>query len=365
MGFLDGLLGGSSTQVDWDKMPDKSEKFVNEHANAMRGLIADAGALYQSQKGKPYGRYPGQEVAGLDEAERWGIGLAGATDDWTRDMQGLMRWFADQDYTLSNNQQMIDALYNPYQQQVIDATLADMDRRAALDQMDLDAAMVAGGAFGGSQHGVAKGIAMDEALRSRANVGATLRKEGFDTAAGLAQQDLDRMMENYRASIDALGTGAAAGTDVATTEAALGAQRRGIQQARLDRAKANWMEERDWPWTQLDRYAGILAGGGNPAQNAAAAPVTTSTNPGVLTTAAGLGMTGLALFCDARIKTDERRVGSLRNGAGIYEFRYLWDEPGTVRLGPIAQEVAEVQPDAVITDPDSGYMAVLVDRLEW
>jgi hypothetical protein len=50
---------------------------------------------------------------------------------------------------------------------------------------------------------------------------------------------------------------------------------------------------------------------------------------------------------DRRVKTDIMRIGELANGAGHYAFRYVWDAPGTVRVGPMAQELLEVQPEAV------------------
>jgi hypothetical protein len=46
-----------------------------------------------------------------------------------------------------------------------------------------------------------------------------------------------------------------------------------------------------------------------------------------------------------------------RNGLAWYSYRYVWDEPGTVRGGVMAQEVIQTRPDAVITHP-LGFLMV-------
>ncbi|MBM1556665.1 tail fiber domain-containing protein [Sulfitobacter mediterraneus] len=60
----------------------------------------------------------------------------------------------------------------------------------------------------------------------------------------------------------------------------------------------------------------------------------------------GLGGLGAAVISDRRLKRDIRKI---KDGImPVYEYRYLWDETGTVRRGYMAQEVLKVVPDAVI-----------------
>jgi hypothetical protein len=58
---------------------------------------------------------------------------------------------------------------------------------------------------------------------------------------------------------------------------------------------------------------------------------------------------------DIRLKDDIEPAGE-RNGHNWYKFRYVWDEPGTVREGVMAQEVMQTHPEAVITHPLGFYM---------
>jgi hypothetical protein len=58
---------------------------------------------------------------------------------------------------------------------------------------------------------------------------------------------------------------------------------------------------------------------------------------------------------DRRLKRDMVRIGSHDLGFGIYRFKYLWSEQD--HIGVLAQEVAEVRPDAVVRGPD-GFLRV-------
>jgi len=71
---------------------------------------------------------------------------------------------------------------------------------------------------------------------------------------------------------------------------------------------------------------------------------------------AGNVITAFPFKSDARLKTDIRRVGNA-GPLGVYDYRYHWDAPGTVRRGYMAQEVARVKPEAVYI-MDDGFAAL-------
>jgi len=54
------------------------------------------------------------------------------------------------------------------------------------------------------------------------------------------------------------------------------------------------------------------------------------------------------------------RLGELPNGLALYRYRYVWDE--TVYVGVMAQDVAQVAPEAVLRG-DDGYLSVDYGRL--
>lgn len=75
----------------------------------------------------------------------------------------------------------------------------------------------------------------------------------------------------------------------------------------------------------------------------------------------GLGgaISGFALpFSDRRLKRDIKEIGISRDrGIPIYRYRYIWDEPGTLRVGVMADDMARIDPSAVRTGA-SGFARV-------
>ena len=61
-----------------------------------------------------------------------------------------------------------------------------------------------------------------------------------------------------------------------------------------------------------------------------------------------------ALMSDIRLKKNIERVGTLKPGIDLYAYEYTWG--GGSRVGVLAQEVAEVNPAAIVNV--GGYMAV-------
>jgi hypothetical protein len=82
---------------------------------------------------------------------------------------------------------------------------------------------------------------------------------------------------------------------------------------------------------------------------------------GLATTAALMPLAVLGAFIsDERVKRDIAEVGRLPSGIRIYRFRYSWSDQ--VFVGVLAQEVAQVVPEAVIRGGD-GYLRVNYARL--
>lgn len=81
---------------------------------------------------------------------------------------------------------------NPYQSQVIDASLNqfDQDRAEARNSLRANNA----GAFGNKRYGVAEGQFEADSALGRAGLGANLRSTGFNTAAGFGMQDANRIL---------------------------------------------------------------------------------------------------------------------------------------------------------------------------
>lgn len=81
------------------------------------------------------------------------------------------------------------AYTNPFDQSVIDTTLAGYDQNAARTMAQQEAQGAGAGALGGSRFGVEQGITAGQLALGRAQTEAQLRDTGFNTAAGLGAQD--------------------------------------------------------------------------------------------------------------------------------------------------------------------------------
>ena len=165
---------------------------------------------------------------------------------------------------------------SPYQQEVIDTTLAEFDRQQAIaDTARRDRAIQAG-AFGGGREGVLAAEAARGAAQSRAGLQAQLLAQGFQQAQAAAAQDL------------------AARQGLGTYQTQLGQAGQAQQQAIADAAAAAAREAEFEPFTRLGLVGQQLAQvqpGAFPTQTVGYQPPAPPVSP--LQTALGVG-TGLA-----------------------------------------------------------------------
>ena len=66
----------------------------------------------------------------------------------------------------------------------------------------------------------------------------------------------------------------------------------------------------------------------------------------------GAGISAIP-FSDRRLKENIRRIGKTDGGAPVYYFNYIGDQEQ--RIGVMAQDLLEIQPEAVIADPSGFY----------
>ena len=110
----------------------------------------------------------------------------------------------------------IASYMSPYQQQVIDASLAEFDRNAAVQQAGLRDSAISMGAYGGGREGVMQAEAMRNNQMNRAQLQAGLLNQGFQDARQARGADL------------------AAQQGLGTYQQQLGQAQQGFEQAKLD-----------------------------------------------------------------------------------------------------------------------------------
>ena len=113
---------------------------------------------------------------------------------------------------------------SPYQQQVVDTTLAEFDRQAAAGIPQLQAQAIGAGAFGGGREGVRLAEFQAQSDKNRAALQEQLLQQGFTQAQNLDQQDIDRRQSLAQAQL-VLGTTTGG---LATSQLGLGEFSRGL-----------------------------------------------------------------------------------------------------------------------------------------
>jgi hypothetical protein len=158
----------------------------------------------------------------------------------------------------------INAFMNPYQQEVIDRSLGDIESsRQMQDIRDRQAATQAR-AFGGSRQGVQSSLTNAAALKQAADLSANLRNQGFGQATQLAQYARGQNLQGGQ-NVMALG-GARQAFEQQQLDAIrnIGLQKLGIVQSSLGANPANLGGTTSTPYSRnvaSGALGGALAGG--------------------------------------------------------------------------------------------------------
>ena len=199
---------------------------------------------------------------------------------------------------------------NPYFQGMVDQTI-----QAA--RPSVDSAFASTGRLGSGAHAAAFS---DAALRASTGLGY----QNYQTERGY-QDQANGMLPN----IAAMPAGF-------------------LQQGAALRQQATALPQDTW-WNALSNYKGAVGDPLVSGQSTLGMQPMQQANPlmqglGALTGLAGMGLSAYRLS-DERAKEDIQQVGLLNNGLPVYSYRYK-GSPQT-EIGLLAQEVAQVRPEAV------------------
>jgi hypothetical protein len=275
-------------------------------------------AFAQQVAQQPYQAYGGPRIAGF-----------------TQPQQEAMA--AIRESPLSLGESMAN-FYNPYNQQVIQNTLGNIETQRLMQQQQSRAAAAKAGAYGGTRQAVQEALQQQAALQTGAQAAAQLAQQGFGQAAALGAQDIGLRQQ------------AAAGLQ------GVGAQQQAMNQANLDLAYQDFMRQQNYPLQQLQilqqGFTQIPSGGTQQTtQNLSGAQQFGQ----VLSNAAALAY----LFpSDKRMKENIAKMKSPLASLGElsgYEYEYKGSDMPTG--GVMAQDVERVMPHAV-AKADNGMKMV-------
>lgn len=221
----------------------------------------------------PYQAYQGDLVAGVDPLSTQAQGMLssglGGVQQIATDLGGFQAPNVNAGSLLGGPG--IGAYMSPYTDSVVNTALSDIDRARQMAQVGNASAATQAGAFGGDRHAIVEAETNRAALDQAARTSAQLRSQGFDTAASLYGQDLNRQMQaglaNQGAALSSgqlqLGAGGLLSSSLLNGTNMLnqfGLQNRDVVQQGLASDYARFQDEQNDPYRRFQFQQGILSG---------------------------------------------------------------------------------------------------------
>lgn len=238
-----------------------------------------------------------QQPTGITQAQQTAQGLAGyqpgqiGTNDWTTaNQQGYM---------------------NPYVQNVLDVQKNRAQQKYLEDQQMRNAQAIQAGAYGGNRRFVQDTLAQRDLNQQLQGIEAEGLQSAYDRAMGQYSTDAARRLQAQIANEQARQSGADIGlrgaqfgadldsalqqyrTAQASGLSEIGAKEQQRQQAGLDLAYQDFVNQRDYPYQQLAKYSSLLYG--SPIQSSQTTTTTTPA-PDFLSQLLGIGTAGAGMW---------------------------------------------------------------------
>ena len=216
---------------------------------------------------------PDYQIAGMDPLRSAAIGLGEQmTGSYKPFVEGSANQALAAQQALTSGlgflqPESISKFQDPYQDQVIDVAMNQLNRQADMRRAGADSAAIKAGAFGGSREGVQRAETERGLQQVKSDTLSKLLSSGFGQALK-ASQDAGRLSGGIG---QAFGTLAGTTSDIGRLQQALGqadvsqlsqlgAMRQQQQQAQLDAQRQNQMQASQEPYTRLQLGQNLLQG---------------------------------------------------------------------------------------------------------
>ena len=236
-GLYTAVKGGGDKQTTTTQLDPQTQARYEDLYRRAQGVAA-----------LPFTTYSAPRVAGFNPDQLTGF-------DVTRNMFGQSMGLDPRGQLAGMSKAPLDinSFQNPYQEQVIDNTMADLNRGRQLQiQSDQDAA-IGRGAFGGSRSAVLEAETNRNFADRAGNIAANLRRQGFDSSTDLAMRDRD-----FRSGINQGLLGDQYKNLGFLSN--IGLQQQGLQQRAMDAGYNEFLRGLNYPAQQLGLLQGAVFG---------------------------------------------------------------------------------------------------------
>jgi len=220
--------------------------------------------IYQQARGlaqQPFIPYTGPQVAGFSPDELRAFGA-------TRQQFGRAQQFDP----FAQRQQLmqqpapsllgadISAYRSPFEQQVVDVALGDIQRQADIAQQRAQEQAIRAGAFGGSRGAILEAEAARPYAEQVARVAPQLRQAGFEQAQRAAESDIERQLRQQQFQAGLIGQQEQAQRAAVSGLLGTGAQQRALQQQALGAGRGEFERALRYPQQQFGLLSQALSG---------------------------------------------------------------------------------------------------------
>jgi len=214
---------------------------LNQAQNAMNQSQALTQGLYASKAASPFMT---KASTAADAAQAAAAAGQGAGDPYLQAAQGFTGAGAYKQFM------------SPYQQEVIDSTMADFQQQLAQQQAQFGAG--AGSAFGGSRAAVAQGELASQGIRGMASQLGQLRQSGFGQAQALANQAYQQQMGMGSQAMQQAAQNQQMYGTAAQLQSGLGQQALGVAQADISNLMQQAQGQQQLAQSQMSPYQQAL-----------------------------------------------------------------------------------------------------------
>lgn len=312
---------------------------------AQEELFARASA----ESKKPYEAYSGERIAGLTQLQKDAQAAA------EQNLGAFAKSGATQQATNLMNQAgqvagerfegaTVDQYMNPYIQNVVNRSMANLGEIAGQQRQGRDATQIGAGAYGGSRAAIENALAQEREMKAGGDLTAQLYGQGFEQGRSAFMTDRSGRYSDLMTRAQMTPAMQLQKQQAAMQEAGAagqyGALQQALNQAQMSENYKDFIEQQGYGRGQLGFLSQIL--GNAPIRSygeqreGTQDQVIGGTSP--FGQIAGAGLSAYSLYqSDMRLKEDIKLVGQSPSGINIYNFKYLHSDD--TYQGVMAQEV--------------------------
>lgn len=262
--------------------------------NALQGIQGRADAVSQT----PYQPYGGARVAGFNQDNQDAFSqVRGNVGNWQPALSLGQAGAANAMGGWGSLDQAGRASYeDPYNKDVTQRAVQETVRQDDVNRQSRDASAVGAGSFGGYRQLINEGEANRNLGQTVADINLRGASEGYNNAQKAYQTDVTNQLKGAQ-TLGSLGQmQSALGSQDAASLNAIGTQQQGLTQENYNTAYGDFLEQRNYPQSQLGWYGGLMTG--TPQSAFGSTTTTQAQQPPAngLGQLAGLGLTAAGLY---------------------------------------------------------------------